>query len=245
MTFDTVDQLRPRWFPDGRRLIYQEDQAITSERVVSKAADGSGDSVELLTGMNPELSPDGRFLLYNVIEQSTPRLRIAPMSVEGLPGTGAAFVKRTPEPAIGPARFSPDGSLLAYSEQQPGGSTEIFLTRFPSGEGKWQVSRNGGGTPTWVSNTEIVFTTGSSAGNPTMMSVTLGARPEVSLSAPKKLFDFSADLVSDTRFGPMFDVARDGRFVMMRERATGRGPATRRWVLVQNWLSEFASPASR
>ena len=79
-----------------------------------------------------------------------------------------------------------------------------------------------------------------------MMSATIGGGPELSLSAPKKLFDFGADIVDDTRFGQLFDVARDGRrFVMIREKATGRAPATRRWVLVQNWLSEFAAPASR
>ena len=43
VTFDTVDQMRPSWFPDGRRLIYRENRTITAERVVSKAADGSGD----------------------------------------------------------------------------------------------------------------------------------------------------------------------------------------------------------
>jgi len=239
VTFDTVNQLRPSWFPNGRRLIYREDQQIGAERVVSRAADGSGDSVELLTGMNPELSPDGRFVTYSVMEQSAPRLRIAPVSADGRARQGAPFVKRTPEPAIGWAWFSPDGSLLAYAEQQPGGSSEIFLTRFPSGEGRWQVSRGGARWPAWVSNTEIVFATGSSAGNPAMMSVTLGAGSEMSLSAPKKLFDFGADLVSDTPLVVLFDVARDGRFVMMRERATGRSLTDRRWVLVQNWLTEF------
>ena len=102
------------------------------------------------------------------------------------------------------------------------------------------MSRGGGRSPAWVSNSEIVFAAGSSAGNPSIMSVTLGSGSAPSVSAPIKLFDFSSDLVSDTRFGSMFDVARDGRFVMMRERATGRAPATRRWVLVQNWLTEFA-----
>jgi len=43
----------------------------------------------------------------------------------------------------------------------------------------------------------------------------------------------------------VFDVARDGRFLMIRERPTGRPLADSRWVLVQNWLTEFSARPSR
>jgi eukaryotic-like serine/threonine-protein kinase len=239
LTFDTVNQLRPNWFPDGRKVIYREDQRITAERIVSRVADGSAEPVELLTGLNPDVSPDGRFLVYLLGQQGSPRLRVAPLSAEGIPGAGAPFFKRTPEPAVSNARLSPDGRLLAYGEQQPGGSTEIFITKFPSGEGRWQVAN--GAAPVWVSNTELVFMTGSSAGRNVMQSVTLSGGDAMFVSAAKKLFDFGADIVTDATWGPVFDVARDGRFLMIRERPTGRPLADSRWVLVQNWLTEFAA----
>ena len=87
----------------------------------------------------------------------------------------------------------------------------------------------------------MVFASGSNVGALTMMSVTIGAGTAPSVSAPNKLFDFGVDLVTDGRFGLLFDVTHDGqRFVMVRERI-GRPPAQRRWVLVQNWLTEFAA----
>ncbi len=82
--------------------------------------------------------------------------------------------------------------------------------------------------------------TGSSGGRSVMQSVTLSGGDAMFVSAAKKLFDFGADIVTDATWGPLFDVARDGRFLMIRERPTGRPLADSRWVLVQNWLAEFA-----
>jgi dipeptidyl aminopeptidase/acylaminoacyl peptidase len=42
----------------------------------------------------------------------------------------------------GYARFSPDGQWIAYVSNQSG-RFEVYLTRFPSGEGKWQLSKGG------------------------------------------------------------------------------------------------------
>jgi hypothetical protein len=78
-----------------------------------------------------------------------------------------------------------------------------------------------------------------------MQSVTLSGGDAMSVSAAKKLFDFGADIVTDATLGPVFDVARDGRFLMIRERPTGRPLADSRWVLVQNWLTEFSARPSR
>src|SRR5436190_13420741 len=41
---------------------------------------------------------------------------------------------------------------------QAGGGVEIFMTRFPTGEGGWQVSRGGGEGPVWPGEVdELVF----------------------------------------------------------------------------------------
>jgi len=46
------------------------------------------------------------------------------------------------------ARFSPNGSCLAYDSHEAG-RPEVYVTQFPSGRGKWQVSQQGGIMPTW------------------------------------------------------------------------------------------------
>ena len=43
---------------------------------------------------------------------------------------------------MGYARFSPDGNWISYISNEAG-KYELYLTRFPSGEGKWQLSKDG------------------------------------------------------------------------------------------------------
>ena len=40
--------------------------------------------------------------------------------------------------------FSPDGQFVAYRSEN-----EIFVTRFPEAEPRWQVSDGGGAAPKW------------------------------------------------------------------------------------------------
>ena len=44
--------------------------------------------------------------------------------------------------------LSPDGRYLAYSSAESG-QPEIYVTSFPGGSGKWQVSRDGGWLAYW------------------------------------------------------------------------------------------------
>ena len=56
-------------------------------------------------------------------------------------------IRRIGEPHLGAGRFpsiSPDGRLVAYVSGEAGHG-EVFLTTLPSGEGKWQISTEGGG----------------------------------------------------------------------------------------------------
>ena len=44
--------------------------------------------------------------------------------------------------------FSPDGRWLAYYSNESG-RYEVYVRPFPGPGGKWQISTNGGGVPTW------------------------------------------------------------------------------------------------
>jgi len=46
------------------------------------------------------------------------------------------------------AEFSPDGRWLAYVSEESGGF-DVYVTAFPSGQGKWRVSPDGGTLPRW------------------------------------------------------------------------------------------------
>jgi len=54
------------------------------------------------------------------------------------------------------ARVSPDSKWLAYSSTESG-REEVYVTPFPSGNGRWQVSQNGGTIPAWRADAKELF----------------------------------------------------------------------------------------
>jgi serine/threonine-protein kinase len=69
LTFDTGEEVRPAWFPAGRRVAYTELRGISLNRIAGRNVDGSGERQELAAGMAPAVSQDGRVVLYGRDEQ--------------------------------------------------------------------------------------------------------------------------------------------------------------------------------
>jgi Tol biopolymer transport system component len=122
--------------------------------------------------------------------------------------------------------FSPDGRFLVYASTDSGRS-EIYITRFPGAEGKWQVSKNGGEHPVWSpEGGRIFYLQGTD-----LMEVPVVAGASPSLGQPRKLFTWEAIFRG-------FDVTADGqRFVMIEE--TDPGAAGPQITVIQNWAAEF------
>jgi len=83
-------------------------------------------------------------------------------------------------------RISPDGNWLAYVSDESG-KWEVYVQRFLSPGGKWQVSSNGGKQPQWSHNGNELFYV---AADQKLMAVAV--RPGLSLDpgTPKQLFQF-------------------------------------------------------
>ncbi|MFT5464387.1 MAG: Tol biopolymer transport system component, partial [Planctomycetota bacterium] len=114
----------------------------SSGDLYSRQANGSGNA-ELIwetegSAQPEDWSPDGRYIAAN---RSTADggydLWILPVS-----GDEEPYGLVTSDFDVGYARFSPDGEWLAYLSNESG-QYEMYVTRFPGGEGKWQVSANG------------------------------------------------------------------------------------------------------
>ena len=186
----------PIWHPDGQLATFAE-----GFEVVARMADGSGEEERLLQvrEVPTSWSPDGAYLAF-FDDQS---------DVWMLPREGD-----DPQPFLtGPAnersaRFSPDGSVVAYVSDESG-EFQVYLTPFPGPGSKIPVSIDGGLSPIWSSDgTELYFRQGSK-----VMSVQVTLTPEVGVSPPVLLFDgpFTLDLSGHQRY----DVAPDGRFLMV------------------------------
>ena len=152
-----------------------------------------------------------------------------------LPTTG----DRKPIPIVQPpsaqariiqSRLSPDGRWLAYSSTESG-REEVYVTHFPSGTGKWQVSQTGGTYPVWRRDSKEIFFIGQE-GNFQVASV--GTKnDEFELEQVRILFPTGSYLAP---LGTPYDVAPDGqRFVF----ATLPESVPTPLVLVTNWTGDL------
>jgi hypothetical protein len=114
------------------------------------------------------------------------------------------------------------------------GREEIYVRRFPGPGGRVQISTEGGTEPLWSRDgRELFYRKGDR-----MMAVAISTEAELAPGKPTLLFEGAYEM--GTAFGPVpgtnYDVAPDGRFVMIR-RGESAGPA--QINVVQNWFEEL------
>jgi serine/threonine-protein kinase len=162
LTFDSADDYKPTWTPDGRRI------AFTSKRdgapnLYWQRADGGGDVQRLTRSPNEQVGaswhPSGRFMAFHEVRPQTGNdVMILSLAGDGVglnAGTPTVFAG-TPFNESEPV-FSPDGRWLAYHGNEAK-RTEIFVRPFPKGDGKWQISSGGGRDAAWSrARSELLF----------------------------------------------------------------------------------------
>ncbi len=231
LTFGPANNGAPAWSPDGRTLYYS-NSAKGIPHVSAKAGDGSGaERVVLETPGIVEMplgvSPDGRNLVYlrkDLVKDASTHIWVLPLSVDGKP-----YPILQDNWAERDAQISPDGKWMAYTSNESG-RNEIYITAFPGGGAKWQVSKDGGTSPKWRGDTkEIFFLDGSD----NIVAVDVSASGSaVNLGVPHVLFQ-AIGIQRD--YGP-FDVSTDGKkFLVNSGNLKGGSPLT----LVQNWPADL------
>jgi eukaryotic-like serine/threonine-protein kinase len=170
LTFDPATHFEPAWSADGKKVVFalQNGASVaTGSTLHARLANGGGpdellvtpsDSPGTATVLWPEWSADGKHLVYQ--KQSGP----TGASVWAIPtgGDHKPFLVVKPESAQGSvnySRLSPDGRWLAYSLLDSG-REEIYVTSFPGGTGRWQVSSDGGTFPVWRGDGKEIFYVG-------------------------------------------------------------------------------------
>ena len=157
------------WSPDGNRIVFSTGNPRTPlDTFYEKPSSGAGDEKVLLKMPGQNLyatswSRDGRFLLFYFSPgpKTGSDLWVLPLEGDRKPVSLLATEFNELE-----ATFSPDSRWIAYASNESG-RYEIyvrpFLAKGPSGspalgEGKWQVSRDGGATPKWTADgKQIIF----------------------------------------------------------------------------------------
>lgn len=183
-TFDDFDDGSSIWSPDGHWIYFNSNRG-GQYNIYRKLADGSADPEQVLKAPNIEkpsdISRDNRFLLFEDFSPSTNRdLFFLPLQ----PGAKPQPYRATPAEEAD-ARFSPDGRWVAYcSDENRPGDFEIFVSSFPPGSSKWQVSAEGGYWPMWRSDgRELYFISGAD-----LMAAEVVPGPTFQFHSPHPLF---------------------------------------------------------
>jgi Tol biopolymer transport system component len=155
-TFDTADDARPVWSPDGTRIAYASRRGgSTVFNLYWQRADGTGDAERLTTSKNAQwptsFHPNGRTLAFLETASSGPT-DVMMLPIDGdeksgwKPGAPAQFLKAAYSESS--AMFSPDGRWIAYISNE-GGRNDIFVQPYPGPGGKYQLSAATADDPTW------------------------------------------------------------------------------------------------
>jgi dipeptidyl aminopeptidase/acylaminoacyl peptidase len=240
LTFDPVAEDAAVFSPSGERIAYHAatggSNAIDGLRVITRRADGTGDADTLASAAAaPVFTPDNQVIFVALPDNAT-RWDLTEIGV--VPGSPSRVLVRG-NPWANEGRVAPSGDLMAYMSNESG-RWEVFLTRYPSCEGKWQVSSAGGQWPRWDATGRRLFY----VENDRIMEVevTHGAAP--SLAAPTVLFTRPPTTAGGFSLVPSFDVTSDGqRFLLTR--TTGTLGSVHGPTVVQNWFAEFAEAKSR
>jgi serine/threonine-protein kinase len=156
----------------------------------------------------------------------------------GLHNLRTELLIRTPFYEFG-AEVSPDGRWLAYQSNESG-QFEVYVRPLPDvNRGRWQISTNGGARPAWSrkgrelyyidtqSRLTAVGVDGSGA--------TLVAGKPAAILPPNYVVN-----APGMTYGREYDVAADGRFLMIKNDGPRDVPsADSSLVVIHNWSEEL------
>jgi serine/threonine protein kinase len=219
-SFDTAEDDVGIWSRDGAVVAYRSTSKIATNirlkqiQGLSPATDifqcgAPGSGTQTTDDLVPNSwSLDDKQLLCSW-QPAGGGIRLALLPVSG--GKLVPFLTTKSNQTNG--QISPDGKWAAYASDESG-DWEIYATSFPSGEGKWQISRGGGTEPRWRGDGKEIFYIGGKA---TMTAVTVNTEGDFSTGSPTPLFQtqFRTPVSSTDLFD--YDVTKDGqRFLVNR-----------------------------
>jgi Tol biopolymer transport system component len=227
LTFDPALDTTPTWSPDGKQVVMSSNRSLNF-RLYVKNADGSGSDEEIASAGGSALNPldwsrDGKYILARTGNElwylTRPEHALKPLIETKLVVRGA--------------QFSPDRRWVAYSSNESG-SMEVYVTSFPSGNGKWQVSTGGGLEPRWRRDgTELFYLSRDGK----MMAVPVSPGASFAAGSPALLFQTHRRQPISSQDIFSYDVSADGQRFLIATKVDESSAAPLSVVL--NWASEM------
>jgi eukaryotic-like serine/threonine-protein kinase len=227
LTFNPAVDATPVFSPDGKQILF----ASSRDRLFKlflKNADGTQEEKALpLNGADnsdrypSDWSHDGKHILYTCATD----LWVA----ESSDWKARPFVQG--HGTVKNAQFSPDGRWVAYASSESG-QWEVYVTSFPDGNGKWQVSSVGGSQPRWRGDSKELFYLASDG---KIMSVSVADGPTFDAGTPVALFQANPRVLVATSELVAYDVSKDGQRFLINTRQ--KNPEAQPMTVVLNWPS--------
>jgi len=226
-TFDKGDESGPAWSADGKDIYYSGGNSI-----LRKNAFGTGKPDTVFTTTTSrfisvsELAPDMKSVICNIRGPKTG------WDIVGIPpGGGDAVPLLVTEAHEVHPRVSPNGEYMSYASYESG-RWEVYVTTYPVGGGRWQISVAGGTEARWRGdNKELYFVSLDRR----VMAVSVDMGPPIEFGIPHKLFDAPMPRAYLTR--NRMCVSKDGqKFLMLTLVGRGRVPPT---TVILNWAAEL------
>jgi Tol biopolymer transport system component len=228
LTTNVEAQIAPVWSPDGSEIVFVRGLQGGMDYVLSTvAADGAGKQKDVYRSKErlevTDWSRDGRYLLADRGNIGATDIWVFPLAdlAKAFPLVQSSFLERS-------GQFSPDGRWVAYTSPHTG-RDEVYVTSFPSGGSRWQVSGGGGTQPRWKPDgRELYFV--SADGELTAAAVD-GSGPRFEVKHVRPLF--RVNMFTGPRFGMYgYDVSPDGKRFLVNDAGEAGQP---RVALVANW----------
>ncbi len=225
---------RPSWTADGDTIYFVSvgTRGDANDVVIRKVrADLSAEPELVFRGpygiWEAEISPDGAWMVYRSDREGS----VSDIWYRALSGDTTLRPLVVDKSSSATISLSPDGRWLAYFTDDVGnGRDDVYIAPFPEGTPRQLVSRGQGTEPRWSRDgRELYFKSATH-----MMAVSVGAGPQLDVGDPRELFPL--DGYRNARNRQQYDVAPDGRFLMIRDpRREGAAPV----VYAQGFLAEL------
>jgi serine/threonine protein kinase/Tol biopolymer transport system component len=228
LTFDPALDQTPVWSPDGKQILFASSRRV-GFRLYLKNADGSGPE--------EEVADLGAGLQVHAWDWSRDDKNV--LVRKGNELWYLSWPQRVAKPlfqakwTVRNAQFSPDGRWMAYASNETG-SMEIYVSPFPSVNGKWQVSSAGGQEPRWRQDGKELFYL-SAEGKMMAAAVTAGTSFEA--GSPVSLFQTHPRQPVSASDVFSYDVSGDGQRFLILSKVDEANPAPLSVLL--NWASEM------
>ncbi len=128
---------------------------------------------------------------------------------------------------------APQGGYLLYVSDESG-KQEVYLRQFPTGEGRWQVSTNGGSKALWSRQGDRIYYWAGEEVSEVPVELANGVR----LGAPRVLFDLGDLKMQSWGRYTVAPTSDPNRFLAIKiiERSTASPTDV---IVVENWPAEF------